>query len=120
MLASNQYKALLDFKAPVKIDFKNLHPENVSEGVPCMITSNDEVLTVLRTQKKYNQQSADAAIRRLYIIPLKMGQFEKMHGKVPTEHPQRTNLLQFDPRFESEPNRLVRMFNLMFAFGLFQ
>jgi hypothetical protein len=49
MLASNQYKALLDFKAPVKIDFKNLHPENVSEGVPCMITSNDEVLTVLRT-----------------------------------------------------------------------
>jgi len=55
ILASNQYKALLDYKSPVKIDFKNLHPENVSEGVPCMITTNDDVLTVLRSQKRYNQ-----------------------------------------------------------------
>lgn len=47
------YKSLLDIKAPIKIDFKNLHPENASEGVPCMITSNDNVLTVLKTQKKY-------------------------------------------------------------------
>ena len=39
-LASNQFKELLDLKSPVKVDFKNLHPENATEGVPCMITSN--------------------------------------------------------------------------------
>lgn len=49
-LTSNQYKSLLDIKAPVKVDLKNLHPENVSEGVPCMISTNDEVFSVLRNQ----------------------------------------------------------------------
>ena len=47
-LPSNQYKQLLDLKSHMKIDFKNLNPENVTEGVPCMITTNDDVFTVLR------------------------------------------------------------------------
>ena len=53
-LLSNHYKALLDLKCHVKIDFKNLNPENVTEGVPCMITTNDDIFTRLRTNKKYN------------------------------------------------------------------
>jgi len=38
----------------MKIDFKNLNPENVTEGVPCMITTNDDIFSVLRTSKKFN------------------------------------------------------------------
>jgi DNA replication protein DnaC len=53
-LPSSQYKQLLDLKSHLKIDFKNLNPENVTAGVPCMITTNDDVFTVLRGQKKYN------------------------------------------------------------------
>lgn len=47
-LATNNYKALLDIKQSVKIDFKNLHPENATMDVPCLISSNDDVLTVLK------------------------------------------------------------------------
>jgi DNA replication protein DnaC len=53
-LPASQYKQLLDLKSHMKIDFKNLNPENVTAGVPCMITTNDDVFTVLRSQKKYN------------------------------------------------------------------
>lgn len=86
-LASNAYKALLDIKSHVKIDLKNLHPENVSEGVPCMISTNDEIFSVLRNAPSkrthtggfggghngVNQNSIEAAIRRLYILPVKLG-----------------------------------------------
>lgn len=81
-LTQNQYKSLLDIKAPVKVDLKNLHPENVSENVPCMISTNDEVFSVLRNlpnrkpmngQAQVNQNSVEAALRRLYIVPVKLG-----------------------------------------------
>lgn len=49
LLPSNEYKCLLDIKTHVKINFKNLHPENVTEGVPCMITTNDDIFHVLNT-----------------------------------------------------------------------
>lgn len=82
-LPNNTYKQLLDLKTHMKINFKNMHPENVSEGVPCMMTTNDEVFSVLRSQKKYNSSSVAAALRRVYIVPMKAGSFEKMHGRVP-------------------------------------
>lgn len=48
-LASNTYKALLDVKSAVKIDFKNMHPWNVTKDVPCVISTNDEFYTTLST-----------------------------------------------------------------------
>ena len=51
-LLTNHYKALLDLKCHVKIDFKNLNPENVTEGVPCMITTNDDIISKLRGNKR--------------------------------------------------------------------
>lgn len=42
-LTTNQYKALLDIKSPVKVDFKNLHPENVTQDMPCIISTNDDL-----------------------------------------------------------------------------
>lgn len=50
-LASNDYKSLLDLKSHVKINFKGLKPENVTEGVPFMITSNNELIKDLRASK---------------------------------------------------------------------
>lgn len=47
-----------------------------------------------------------------------MGQFEKLHGKVPTDNIHHFDLMQFDPKFETEPHKLFRIFNLMVAFGL--
>jgi hypothetical protein len=82
LLPCNSYKALLDLKTHVKIDFKNLHPENVSEGVPFMLTTNEEVFSTLRSQKKFNQQSIAAGLRRVYIVPMKAGPFEKLHGRI--------------------------------------
>ena len=76
-LLTNHYKALLDLKCHVKIDFKNLNPENVTEGVPCMITTNDDVISKLRGNKRSNvKASVDAALRRLYLVPMKIGAFE--------------------------------------------
>jgi hypothetical protein len=66
------------------MDFKNLNPENVSEGVPCMITTNDDVITILKMQKKHCQSSVAAAMRRLYLIPMKFVSFEKLHGRSST------------------------------------
>lgn len=104
----------------MKIDFKNLNPENVTEGVPCMITTNDEVFTVLRQQKKINQASVDAALRRLYLVPVKAGAFEKLHGRVPKDSPLFKLLLEHDHKFDQEYNKLQRIFNLIVAFALYQ
>lgn len=43
-LTSNHYKALLDIKSTVKMDFKNAHPESVTEGMPSIICTNDGLL----------------------------------------------------------------------------
>lgn len=104
----------------MKIDFKNLNPENVTEGVPCMITTNDEVLTILGNTKRFEVSSAAAALRRLYLIPLKAGPFEKLHGRVPQASPYFGDLCCYDTKFDREPNKLQRIFNLIFAFALFQ
>lgn len=48
-LVTNHYKSLLDIKASIKLDFKNLHPENATEGIPCIISTNDSVLTTLQS-----------------------------------------------------------------------
>ena len=71
-LPTNEFKQILDLKSHVKIDFKNLHPANATEGVPCMITTNDDVIGILKSQKRHSAESVDAAIRRLDIVPMKM------------------------------------------------
>jgi len=119
-LPNNMYKQLLDLKTHVKVDFKNLNPENVSQSVPCMISTNDDVLSVLKTSKKYNSSSVEAALRRLYIVPVKGGPFEKLHGRVPPESPSYVPLLGFDSRFDKEPHKLQRIFNFIVAFALYQ
>ena len=65
-----------------------MHPENVSEGVPCIISTNDDVLTVLAstsTDRTSNDKSVDAAVRRLYLIPFNMRPYEKLHGHIDKE-----------------------------------
>lgn len=84
-----------------------------------MITSNDEVLSLLRTQKRYNSVSVDAALRRLYLIPLKMGKFDKLHGRLPEEHPAAEELTKHETKYMSEPNKLERLFNFMMSFAMF-
>lgn len=116
-LPSNQYKQLLDLKTHVKMDFKNLNPENVTEGVPCMITSNDDVITEMKLQKKYCVSSVSAALRRLYLIPMKSGSFEKMHTKGNTVC---ESLQRFESMFDCEQSKLQRIFNLIFGFSLYQ
>jgi len=101
-LPGNDYKQLLDLKTHVKLDFKNMHPENVTESMPCLITSNDEIFSCLKAQKKYTKASIDAALRRLYIVPVKAGSFEKLHGRVPVDHPLKASLSSLDGRFDSE------------------
>jgi len=119
-LPSNAYKCLLDLKTHVKIDFKNLNPENVTQGVPSMITTNDEVLNVIHGQKKYNNASVVAALRRLYIIPVKGGPYEKLHGRIDKGHKYEALLDPFNGLFDREDNKLERIFNLILAFALFQ
>jgi hypothetical protein len=51
-----------------------------------MMTTNDEILSVLQQQRRNNHSSVNAALRRLYIVPMKMGVFEKIHGRLPAEH----------------------------------
>lgn len=119
-LPGNMYKQLLDLKTHIKVDFKNLHPENVSEGMACMITTNDEVFGVLKAQKKFNKSSVDAALRRLYIVPVKAGPFERLHGRLSRESPYYERLACLDTRFDKESSKLQRIFNLILAFALFQ
>ena len=119
-LPSNKYKQLLDIKSHVKIDFKNLNPENCTEGIPCMMSTNDDILSKLRSSKKYNKASIDAAIRRLYIIPVKTGAYDRLHGRVPKESPFWKQLHEYDLLFEEEPEKLSRIFNLIVSFALFQ
>jgi hypothetical protein len=102
MLPSNKYKQLLDIKSHVKIDFKNLNPENCTEGMPCMMSTNDDIFTKLRGGKKFNKASVDAAIRRLYILPVKSGSYDKLHGRVPKESAFWTTLHEYDLKFEEE------------------
>jgi hypothetical protein len=64
--------------------------------------------------------SIAAALRRVYIIPVKAGPFEKLHGRLPKNHPSTNLLLQHDNKFEKESNKLERMFNLILAFALYQ
>lgn len=67
---------------------------NVTEGVPCMITSNDDLITVIRAQnKKFGDASVDAALRRLYLIPMKMPNFEKLHySQIPVHSSSKTKI----------------------------
>ena len=85
-----------------------------------MITTNDEVLNVLRLQKKYNQQSVAAALRRLYIVPMKAGPFEKLHGRVSSDSPSYEDVAIYDGKFDKEHDKLERMFNVILALALFQ
>lgn len=46
-LVTNAYKALFDINSSIKIDFKNMHPSNVSKDVPIVASTNDELFTTL-------------------------------------------------------------------------
>ena len=125
-LVENQYKSLLDIKSSVKLDFKNLHPENATAEMPCIITSNDDILSMLNAQinqskGKINQNSVDAAIRRLYIVPMKytMG-FDQMHGLIDEAHPLYSLLLSHSKSYQNERDKLNRIFNAMISFALYQ
>ena len=120
MLPSNLYKQLLDLKTHVKLDFKNMHPENVTEGMPCIINTNDDIFKVMRKQKRYGKESVDGALRRLYIVPVKGGTYERLHGRVPKDSPRYSALIMADGKFDAESSRLKRMFNLIVSFALFQ
>lgn len=119
-LLTNEYKALLDLKCSMKLDFKNLNPENVTEGMPSMITTNDDIYSKLRGNKKCNQASVDAALRRLYIIPMKAGSFEKLHGGISKQSQYYADVAKYETMYENEPNRLQRIFNLILALALYQ
>lgn len=101
------------------MDFKNLHPENVTQGVPCMITTNDDLFTTLMAQRKYNSASVAAALRRLYIIPMKGCAFDAIHGKMAVDHPFYRDLMHLEGRFEKETNKKERLFNLIIQFALY-
>lgn len=50
---------------------------------------------------------------------MKGGQFEKIHSRMPRTSAHYAELCQFDPRFDQEPNRLARIFNLIVGFALY-
>jgi len=62
----------------------------------------------------------DAALRRLYIIPVKAGPFERLHGRTPKDSPSWKTMLEFDHKFDQESNKLQRIFNLIMSFALYQ
>jgi hypothetical protein len=84
-----------------------------------MITTNDDIFTKLRSQKKFNKASIDAAIRRLYIVPVKSGTYDKLHGRVPKESVYWNTLHPYSFRFEEEREKLPRIFNLIASFALY-
>jgi len=47
-LATSFFKQVFDIKSYVKINFKNMHPEDATENMPCIVATNDEVFTCLR------------------------------------------------------------------------
>ena len=84
-----------------------------------MIATNDELFSVLRALKTYNQNSINAALRRLYVVPMKMESFERMHGRVPDDSPSHQKVKHLDCMFENEPSKLQRIFNLILSVALF-
>lgn len=62
----------------------------------------------------------DAAIRRLYVIPFKLGQYDKFHGPIQRENPLYSKLQYFSESLERENDKLSRMFNFIVTFSIFQ
>lgn len=54
------------------------------------------------------------------MIPLRQGRYDELHGKVNKNSKFFERLSQFNESFIEENNKLDRVFNLIFAFGLFQ
>lgn len=124
-LVENIYKQLLDIRQSVKIDFKNMHPDDATCDVPTILSTNDDVLTVLNgmandVKHRVNQESINAALRRLYLVPLKSEMFDKKHGKISNGHQYYKQLWYYNESFTQEVDKLPRLFNFIVGFGLFQ
>lgn len=48
LLVTNAFKSILDVKQSVKMDFKNAHPVNATEGMVAVISTNDSVYQTIR------------------------------------------------------------------------
>lgn len=72
--------------------------------MPCLMSTNDELFTVLGN-KRFDKESVKAALRRLYIIPIKQGKYETLHN---------------DELFRHEEKILCRIFNFLVGFSLYQ
>jgi hypothetical protein len=107
------YKDLFDVKSSVKVDFKNIHPANVSQDVPIILSTNDDVLTVLRDMPfkrtshfnttnscPVNGHSVTAAIRRLYLVPFRFGKYDLLHADIMGEELYADKLTCYNKRLE--------------------
>lgn len=137
LLTYSYYKDLFDIKSQVKIDFKNMHPENVSKDVPIIISTNDDVLTVLNSlpykrpslfnssvvtttvSSSVTTDSVEAAIRRLYMIPFRSGRYNDLHCNISRSDPPHLyeELCKYNNMLAEEGNVLERLFNFLIAFA---
>jgi hypothetical protein len=51
---------------------------------------------------------------------MKLGVFEKIHGRLPADSPRREKLAQFDGRFDCEENKLQRLMSVIIGVALYQ